>query len=182
MYPKILVPIDSSPPSQAGLDEAIRLAQASGARLLLVHVMDELSFANGFETGQTYCAELLPMMKRRAEALLEKSRARADAAGVPAETALREGYCGTVPESIVQFAASWGAGLIVVGTHGRHGIGRFVLGSDAEQILRTSPVPVLLVKKPPPVKPSASAEQAFAPPEQPCVRAGTSVSPASPRD
>src|SRR4051794_29017099 len=111
MYPKILVPIDSSPPSQAGLDEAIRLAQASGARLLLVHVMDELSFANGFETGQTYCAELLPMMKRRAEALLEKGRARADAAGVPAETALREGYCGTVPESIVQFAASWGAGL-----------------------------------------------------------------------
>ena len=182
MYPKILVPIDSSPPSQAGLDEAIQLAQASGARLLLVHVMDELSFANGFETGQTYCAELLPMMKRRAEALLEKGRARADVAGVPVETALREGYCGTVPELIVEMAASWGAGLIVVGTHGRRGIGRFVLGSDAEQILRTAPVPVLLVKEPPSAKPCASAEQAFAPPEPPCVRAGTTVSSASRRD
>jgi len=79
-------------------------------------------------------------------------------------------------------AASWGAGLIVVGTHGRRGIGRFVLGSDAEQILRTAPVPVLLVKEPPSAKPCASAEQAFAPPEPPCVRAGTTVSSASRRD
>src|SRR5690349_18256593 len=87
MYQRILVPIDASTPSQAGLEEAIRLARAGNARLLLVHVMDELAFANGFETGQAFCAEMLPMMRRRAEALLEKCRARAEAAGVPAETA-----------------------------------------------------------------------------------------------
>ena len=135
MYQRILVPIDGSAPSQAGLEEAIRLARAGNARLLLVHVMDELAFANGFETGQAFCAEMLPMMRRRAEALLEKCRARAEAAGVPAE-----------------MAASWGADVIVIGTHGRHGIERFVMGSDAEQILRASRVPVLLVKE------SAAAE------------------------
>jgi nucleotide-binding universal stress UspA family protein len=160
MYQRILVPIDSSTPSQAGLDEAIRLAKATGARVLVLHVMDELSSANGFETGQSYCTELLPMMKRRAQALLEKSRARAEAAGVPAETALSEGFRGTVSELIVDKAASWGAGLIVVGTHGRRGIGRFVLGSDAEQILRTTPVPVLLVKEPAVLRPALSVEQA----------------------
>ena len=160
MYQRILVPIDSSTPSQAGLDEAIRLAEATGARVLLLHVMDELSFANGFETGQAYCTELLPIMRRRAQALLEKGRARAEAAGVPTETALREGFRGTVSELIVEMAASWGAGLIVVGTHGRRGIGRFVLGSEAEQILRTTPVPVLLVREPASVKPAAPVEPA----------------------
>jgi nucleotide-binding universal stress UspA family protein len=152
MYQRILVPIDASAPSQAGLEEAIRLARAGNARLLLVHVMDGLAFANGFETGQAFCAEMLPMMRRRAEALLEKCRARAEAAGVPAETAVREGFCGTVCQLVVEMAASWGADVIVIGTHGRHGIERFVMGSDAEQILRASRVPVLLVKE------SAAAE------------------------
>ncbi len=47
---------------------------------------------------------------------------------------------------MVETARTWGASLIVVGTHGRRGLGRLVLGSDAEQILRVAPVPVLLIR------------------------------------
>ena len=148
MYQKILVPLDGSAPSKAALTEATRLARACGARLRVMHVLDELSCTNGFETAETYCAEVLPRMRQFGESLLEAGRAEAQAAGVPADTALREGFGGSASALIVDMAASWGADLIVVGTHGRRGWNRLVMGSDAEAILRTSPVPVLLVKAP----------------------------------
>ena len=61
-------------------------------------------------------------------------------------TALLETMTGPAADLIVRQAKKWHADLIVIGTHGRRGVRRIVMGSDAEQIVRTSPVPVMLVR------------------------------------
>jgi len=146
MYQRILVPIDGSSTANRGVDEAIRLAKLAGAQVRLLHVLDELIFVTGFETGATYINDLLPKLKEGGEAILEDARRRVEAAGVPVETHLMECLGSRTSDIVVEQANSWKADLIVLGTHGRRGIGRWLLGSDAEQILRSAKVPVLLVR------------------------------------
>jgi nucleotide-binding universal stress UspA family protein len=146
MYQRILVPYDGSPASTRGLDEAVQLAKLSGGSLRLIHVVDELSFATGFESSAVYLSELIPLMHKAGEAILENGRARAAAAGVPVQTLLFEDFGPRLSERVVEQAELWKAELIVIGTHGRRGVARLLMGSDAEQILRLSPVPVLLVR------------------------------------
>jgi nucleotide-binding universal stress UspA family protein len=64
------------------------------------------------------------------------------------DTLLFESYAARLSDLVIEVARSWDAELIVIGTHGRRGVGRLLLGSDAEQIVRSSPVPVLLVRAP----------------------------------
>jgi nucleotide-binding universal stress UspA family protein len=78
--------------------------------------------------------------------VLQEAETRVRAAGVAVETELYESYSGRVSDLVIAKAREWGAQLIVLGTHGRRGVGRMLLGSDAEQVLRQSPVPVLLVR------------------------------------
>ena len=146
MYQRILVPIDGSSTANRGVDEAIRLAKLAGAQVRLLHVLDELIFVTGFETGATYINDLLPKLKEGGEAILEDARRRVEAAGVPVETHLMECLGSRTSDIVVEQANAWKADLIVLGTHGRRGIGRWMLGSDAEQILRSAKVPVLLVR------------------------------------
>lgn len=146
MYQRILVPIDGSATATRGLDEAIKLARLGGASLRLIHLIDELSFATGFETCAVYTGEVIPLMKKMGEQVLQQGRARAEAAGVRVDTVLIETVAARVAEIVVDQARAWGADVIVIGTHGRRGVGRLLLGSDAEQILRLAPVPVLLVR------------------------------------
>ena len=68
------------------------------------------------------------------------------AAGVVAETALLEGLDLRLGDVVADDARAWSADLVVVGTHGRRGVGRVLLGSGAEQIIRQAPVPVLAVR------------------------------------
>jgi nucleotide-binding universal stress UspA family protein len=145
MYQRILVPIDGSTTSLRGLDEAIRLAQLTGATLRLVHVVDELKYVTGFETFATYDSDLVPLMEEAGEQILKQGRERAERAGIKAESVLFTSLAGRVSELVAEQAKAWNAELIVIGTHGRHGVGRALLGSDAEQVARIAPVPVLLV-------------------------------------
>jgi nucleotide-binding universal stress UspA family protein len=146
MYQRILVPYDGSATSKRGLAEAIRLAQLTGGKLLLVHVIDELLFANGFESGAVYVADVLPAMRKSGMALLESARAQVQAAELEADVLLFENSGARMVDRIVEQALIWKADLIVIGTHGRRGVARMLIGSDAEQILRLAPVPVLLVR------------------------------------
>lgn len=148
MYRRILVPVDGSPASGAGLDEAIRLAGLTGAELRLVHVLDAAAHASGFETGAVYCNEVVPRMKQIGGRLLDGARERCRRSGLEAEAVLLETLADRVCTLVVAQASDWGAELIVVGTHGRRGADRLIRGSDAEQIVRLSPVPVLLVRAP----------------------------------
>lgn len=146
MYQRILVPIDGSATSLRGLDEALRLAGLTGATLRLVHVVDELEHVTGFETAAAYSADLVPLMEEAGERILQQGRKRAERAGVKVESVLFTSLAGRVSELVAEQAKAWDAELIVIGTHGRRGVGRALLGSDAEQILRVAPVPVLLVR------------------------------------
>jgi nucleotide-binding universal stress UspA family protein len=148
MYRRILFPIDGGRTAAAGLDEDLRMARLTGGQLRLLHVLDAAVYANGFEPAAVYCSDVLPRMSRAGERVLEEGRSRARAAGVVADAVLLEMVAEGVSDLVLAQAASWGADLIVIGTHGRHGVDRFFMSSEAEQILRRAPVPVLLVRCP----------------------------------
>ena len=146
MYEKILVPVDGSETATLGLQEAIKLAKLTGATLKLMHILDETSFMTSFEGGIGLTVEMLQTIKHAGEQVLKDAVAQVEIAGVKVETDLIESYSGRVSDLVTELARAWGANLIVLGTHGRRGVRRMLLGSDAEQILRTAPVPVLLVR------------------------------------
>jgi len=148
-YHQILVPVDGSLTSAKALDEAIRLAQLTGARLRLVHVVDELSYVNGFEPAMNYLNEIIPLMREAGEKLLAHERQKALDKGVDADSVLIVEGPGRICDHVAEQARRIKADLIVVGSHGRRGIGRVLLGSDAEQIVRHAPVPVLVVRSDP---------------------------------
>lgn len=146
MYQRILVPIDGSPTSSKGLDEAIELGKLTGATLRLIHVVDAMMFATGFEPFAAYGGDLIPIMREAGTKVLQEGEARARAGGVQVQTHLFEPLVGRVAEVVAKDATEWKADLIVIGTHGRRGVGRVLMGSDAEQIARIAPAPVLLVR------------------------------------
>jgi nucleotide-binding universal stress UspA family protein len=145
MYEHILVPVDGSPASAQGLREAIRLAQLTGGRIRLVHLVDTLSFALAqAHTGPS--VDMPDTLRRGGQMVLNKAEEAVQAAGVPVESSLYERYTGRLSELVAEEASTWNADLVVLGTHGRRGLGRVLMGSGAEQIARTAPVPVLLVR------------------------------------
>jgi len=146
MYKRILVPVDGSATSAKGLEEAIQLAKLTDANLELVHVVDELSLAIGVEAYVTYSQDVIAALRDGAREILDKAQQRAASAEVRVDTKMIETFGARVADLIVDETVAAKADLIVIGTHGRRGVGRLLLGSDAEQILRLAPVPVLLVR------------------------------------
>jgi nucleotide-binding universal stress UspA family protein len=147
MYERILVPVDGSATSDLGLAEAIKLARLTGARLLLLHAVDIASVAVTPEAA-AITPQLFDALRESGEQVLAKASGAARDAGIAAETALVDTVTGRLCDLVVEQAKKWRANLIVIGTHGRRGVGRFLLGSDAEQIVRMAPIPVLLVRAP----------------------------------
>ena len=145
MYDKILVPVDGSEASLLGLQEAIRLAKNQQAQLRLLHIVHDFLVASG-RHGLTCSDELLKNLRERGQTILKDAATIARTQGVEPETESIETLLGPVGALIVEYAGKWPADLIVLGTHGRRGIRRLVMGSDAEYVIRTTPVPVLLVR------------------------------------
>jgi len=146
-YKRILVPIDGSPTSSRGLRESISFAKTQKARLQLVHVIDlHNAMLAGLSSGDTV-RDLAAALNERGRSLLEKAAARVRQSGLRCETVLLESLTGPAAEPIVRQARKWHADLIVIGTHGRRGLKRLVMGSDAEQIVRNAPAPVMLVRQ-----------------------------------
>ena len=153
MYRKILVPLDGSEFATQGLDHAIELARTCGAPLSLLHVIDTYPMGMEWADAATWNT-LVDGWRAQGQSLLDAARAKAQANGVAAETLLVEFPPGRVADTIVAQAQAQGCDLIVMGSHGRRGLGRMMLGSDAELVLRTSHVPVLVVRRPPVEKPA----------------------------
>jgi nucleotide-binding universal stress UspA family protein len=152
MYKKILVPVDGGGTSLLGLQQAVLLAKDQKAALRLLHVVHDFVVAGG-PGAAVYTGQLRKDLHDRGEEILKEAAGIARQQGVAVETTLIETVAGPVGEVIVEAAEKWPADLIVLGTHGRRGIRRLVMGSDAEYVVRTTPVPVLLVretKTPPP--------------------------------
>lgn len=145
MYRKILVPLDGSHTSEMGLKEAIRLAKNQKATLRLIHVVDELVVMPSTE-GAIYLGDMLEGLREAGKRILKQALAQVRRHGLRAQSVLLETVGARAADLVVRQAKKWGADIIVLGTHGRRGVRRLVMGSDAEQIVRTASVPVLLVR------------------------------------
>ena len=145
-YKRILVPVDGSPTSNAGLREAIALAKGQEASLQLVHVVDyHYLVMTGLEAG-AYIEDLMASLTQSGRRILKRAEELVRKSGVPVTSVLLESPAGPAADAIVRQAKKWKADLIVLGTHGRRGVRRLVMGSDAEQVVRNSPAPVMLVR------------------------------------
>jgi nucleotide-binding universal stress UspA family protein len=145
MYKQLLVPIDGSETSRRGLREAIALGRSLKARLRLLHIISDFAV-------MVEMANVIDFEKYRAglhqygRDLLDTAAAEVRAAGLEVSAELRDPKGSRVADAIVQEARDAGCDLIVIGTHGRRGFDRALMGSDAERVVRESSVPVLLVR------------------------------------
>jgi nucleotide-binding universal stress UspA family protein len=147
MYRRILVPVDGSGTSALGLQQALGLAKDQRAQLRVLNVIDERVMATAADAyGAADMSALLQSMEETGKKALEEAAALAKAGKVRAETAQVQSRGRYVSDVILDQAKTWRADLIVMGTHGRRGLNRLLLGSDAERVLREAPVPVLLVR------------------------------------
>jgi universal stress protein A len=138
----ILVPVDFSECSLAGLTYAVRFAKEFGARITVVHVTDLGPVMMTSGSGEYDSPTYTEAARRRCGDRMQSFLKRVDFDGVPVETSAVAGYC---PAAIYQAAANEGADLIVIATHGRTGLRRALIGSVAEGTVRHAACPVLVV-------------------------------------
>jgi nucleotide-binding universal stress UspA family protein len=148
MYKQILCPVDGSPASNSGMMEAIHLAKDQSAKLRFLHVIDKY-FPIMDATGDFNFVYLDDILRENGKKVIHKAEAAAHKAGIEADSRTVEAIGGRVSKFVMQQVKEWPADLIVMGTHGLHGVERLVMGSDAETIVRNSTVPVLLVREQP---------------------------------
>jgi nucleotide-binding universal stress UspA family protein len=152
MYQRILVAIDESATSELALKEAALLAKEHNATLRLAHVIDD-TFAYTdvlmpHEVAPQELVERQAELRRFGDDVLSRGAAAARALGANAETTLLTvtATSDRIYDVIEQEAARWPADLVVIGTHGRRGFRRLLLGSVAEGLIRVTTKPVLLVR------------------------------------
>ena len=137
----ILVPTDFGEPSEAALDTAIEYAKVFGAELVLMHAY-EIPII-GFPDGAVVAtAELTSRLLEGAQAGLDRQIQSRQGSGVTIRGVIKQG---DAYRMVNETAEEVGAGLIALGTHGRKGLSRALIGSVAEKVVRTARVPVLAV-------------------------------------
>jgi nucleotide-binding universal stress UspA family protein len=146
MFKRILVAVDASQTGELALETAIGLAAESQAQLRIVHVVDTANVKIGAELADQY--KVSASLVDNAQKILNPAERIADAAGVAAEASVItiDALNQRIPEAIADDAEAWSADLIVIGTHGRRGFTRLLLGSVAEGVARLATKPVLRVR------------------------------------
>ena len=146
MFKHILAPVDGSETSMAAVDKAAELAKAFGAAVTAVYVIDPYPFTGvggEFAYGQD---QYLNAARAEARTAMEGATKRLQAAGVQAETRVIESH--TAGRGIIDAVEACGADLVVMGSHGRRGLERLVLGSVTQSVLSHSKVSTLVVRVP----------------------------------
>jgi nucleotide-binding universal stress UspA family protein len=138
MYDRILVPVDGSDAAADAVDHAAALSAVHGAELHLVHVIEPQAAV------ESAGVDVVGVLEEAGQEALSDAEATATTAGV--ETITTELRRGQAHREIVDYAETADVDLIVMGTHGRSGLGRLLLGSVAENVVRLSPVPVLTTR------------------------------------
>ena len=144
MFKHILVPVDGSETSQFAVSKAIELAKAFGSRVTVIYVIDPYPFTGvgtDFAYGQ---AEYLSAAMAEANAAVKTARDAMAGAGVTVDSLVVEAH--TAWRGIVEAGLSQEADLIVMGSHGRSGLEKLVLGSVAQAVLSHTKLPVLVVR------------------------------------
>ncbi|MDL2717404.1 MAG: universal stress protein [Acidobacteriota bacterium] len=138
----IYVGTDFSPASARAFDVALEMARSRGAELVVGHVIDTPGFI-GYGVGDI-AREIEKRIREDCSQRLEALRRRADRAGVPARTEL---LAGCPQDALAEAAERAHATMLVLGTNGRTGVSRLVMGSVAGRLVCTAPCPVLTVKE-----------------------------------
>ncbi len=144
MFTHILVPVDGSGTALLAMDKALGLAKAFGSRITAINVIDYYPFVGvgaDYAFGQT---EYMAAATATANQALAAAAAAASAAGIACEQKVVEGH--VVHEGILETARAVGADLIIMGSHGRHGIEKLLLGSVTQRVLSHTTLPVLVVR------------------------------------
>jgi len=139
-FKKVLIAIDGEPVAVRAAETGVDLAQALGAEVAFVHVVDA-SLAYSGDTGPP-ASELIAAAKLDAKRLVTALRQRLS----PHSSVLEFIQVGTPSEEIVKAAKEWSADLLVIGSHGRGGMQRALLGSVAETVMRRAPCPLVVVR------------------------------------
>ncbi len=139
----LLIAVDGSKPSLEAARLGLRLAKAMDASVEIVNVV-VYGGSGGTGAAATYWYSALPKLREDARTLLSQAVREAENAKIPFEAKVLEGHDAAV--AIVQQAEAIQPKLIVVGSHGRTGISRVLLGSVAEKVVRLAPCPVLVVR------------------------------------
>ena len=146
MYRRILVPVDGSATSTLGLRHALDLAKDQHARVRVLNVVDERAIVPMMYGYPEDIGIVIESMRQAGKKAIAEGGALARQAEVEADTTIIDARGQFVSQAILDQAKKFRADLIVMGTHGRRGLNRLILGSDAERVLREADVPVLLVR------------------------------------
>lgn len=152
MYKHILVAVDGSDTSNLALREAIKLAKDQQAILRLIHVVDEtpafMPTDDPTMPDPNLVAAVQKALRAAGQKVLSTCAAVVREAGIEADTTMKivETLGARIYDAIEEEAAGWPADLIVIGTHGRRGFRRLLLGSVAEGVVRVATKPVLLIR------------------------------------
>lgn len=141
-YARILVPVDGSQTATKALVAALDLARDKGGAVRVIHVIDETTLISGYE----FAGELIRLARERGEKILAEALNVVRSAGVKGDSRLVDLPGKRLGDSVADEATAWQADLVVVGTHGRRGMRRLILGSGAESVIRLSRIPVLVIR------------------------------------
>ena len=144
MCKHILVPVDGSPTSMLAVSKAGELAKAFGSQVTALYVIDPYPFTGvgaDFAYGQS---QYLSAATAEANTALDAVKRSMEAIGVSVDAVLGEGHA--VHEGIVRALENTGADLVVMGSHGRRGLEKLMLGSVTQRVLASAHVPVLVVR------------------------------------
>lgn len=146
MFDDILVPIDGSDGSDRAVARAIELATQSSARIHVLTVVETERLAVGPDAGAVY-DEFVGSIQDSGQRVVDDVVERVTAAGVDCADGLVR--IGVPHQQIVKYVDEAGIDCIVMGTHGRSGVTRYLLGSVTENVVRTASIPVLTVPRAP---------------------------------
>lgn len=145
MYQRILIPFSATNTAFHAVRRGVEVAADNGAVLRIVHVMQGTELFGAYERLAGLRGRLARPVHHQVQASLDEAVQRALAAGVAADALIVDFAGASLGRAIARVAVEWNADLLVVGSQGRRGLQRLLLGSQAEQIARWSTVPVLLV-------------------------------------
>lgn len=146
MFDRILIPTDGSDPARPAVEMAVGLAETHGAKLHVLYIVDQPTTVSGMGEGFSGLDDLLDALEERGhqatKAIVEQARER----NIETTAAVRRG---NPPDDILSYAEDNDIDVIVMGTHGRTGVKRALLGSVTENVVRHSEIPVLTVHRDP---------------------------------
>lgn len=144
MFKHILIPVDGSPTAQRAVEKAAGLGKAFGSAASVIYVIDPYPFTglgSDFAYGQ---AEYLAAAAKEAEVAIAAARKALEGAGLTVQSRVVEAHA--TWRGILETAEALGADLIVMGSHGRRGLEKMMLGSVAQRVLSHSSLPVFVVR------------------------------------